>query len=68
LHSDNRKIEVTREDLHQGMIIIMVEDEDHENDGDLAMAAEKVAPETIHFMANEGRGLICLTLIDGCVD
>ncbi|HPQ40337.1 MAG TPA: bifunctional 3,4-dihydroxy-2-butanone-4-phosphate synthase/GTP cyclohydrolase II [bacterium] len=48
----------------RGEIIIIVDDEDRENEGDLAMAAEKVTPEAINFMATYGRGLICLPMTD----
>ena len=50
------------EDLRQGKMIILVDDEDRENEGDLTIAAEKVTPEAINFMAKYGRGLICLAL------
>ncbi len=50
------------EDLRQGKMIILVDDEDRENEGDLTMAAEKITPEAINFMARYGRGLICLAL------
>ncbi len=50
------------EAIRQGKMIILVDDEDRENEGDLCMAAEKVTPEAINFMAKFGRGLICLTL------
>jgi 3,4-dihydroxy 2-butanone 4-phosphate synthase/GTP cyclohydrolase II len=50
------------EDLRKGELIILVDDEDRENEGDLAMAAEKVTPEAINFMAKYARGLICLSL------
>jgi len=50
------------EDLRQGKMIILVDDEDRENEGDLTMAAEKVTPEAINFMSKHGRGLICLSL------
>ncbi len=49
-------------DIAQGKMIILVDDEDRENEGDLCMAAEKVTPEAINFMARHGRGLICLSL------
>jgi len=52
----------TLEDLNQGKMIILVDDEDRENEGDLVIAAEKVTPEAINFMAKHGRGLICLAL------
>ena len=55
-------IEEAAEDLRQGKMIIMIDDEDRENEGDLVVAAEKTTPETINFMAREGRGLICLAL------
>ena len=50
------------EDFRQGKILIVVDDEDRENEGDLTMAAEKITPEAINFMATHGRGLICLSL------
>lgn len=55
-------IEEALEDIRQGKMVILVDDEDRENEGDLTMAAEKVTPEAINFMARYGRGLICLTL------
>ena len=49
------------EDLKQGKMIIVVDDEDRENEGDLLMAADKVTPEAINFMTKYGRGLyVCL--------
>jgi 3,4-dihydroxy 2-butanone 4-phosphate synthase/GTP cyclohydrolase II len=56
------------EDLRQGKMIILVDDEDRENEGDLTIAAEKVTPEAINFMAKYGRGLICLALSPEIVD
>ena len=50
------------EDLRQGRMIILVDDPDRENEGDLAMLAEFATPEAINFMATQGRGLICLPL------
>ncbi|MGH8549686.1 MAG: bifunctional 3,4-dihydroxy-2-butanone-4-phosphate synthase/GTP cyclohydrolase II [Methylococcales bacterium] len=50
------------EDIRQGKMVIIMDDEDRENEGDLIMAAEPVRPEDINFMARYGRGLICLTL------
>ncbi len=50
------------EELRQGRMVIIMDDEDRENEGDLLMAAEMVTPEAINFMARYGRGLICLTL------
>lgn len=49
-------------DIRAGRMVILVDDEDRENEGDLTMAADKVTPEAINFMAKYGRGLICLTL------
>jgi len=49
-------------DLKDGKMVIMVDDENRENEGDLLMAAEKVRPEDINYMATHGRGLVCLTL------
>lgn len=51
------------EDLRQGKMIIVVDDEDRENEGDLLMAAEMVTPEAINFMAKYGRGLICVPML-----
>ncbi|MEM9493018.1 MAG: 3,4-dihydroxy-2-butanone-4-phosphate synthase, partial [Myxococcota bacterium] len=48
--------------IGRGEMVILVDDEDRENEGDLTMAAEKVTPEAINFMATHGRGLICLAL------
>lgn len=55
-------IEEALEDIAKGRMVILVDDEDRENEGDLCMAAEKVTPEAINFMAKYGRGLICLSL------
>ncbi len=55
-------IEEALEEIRQGRMVILVDDEDRENEGDLTMAAEMVTPEAINFMARYGRGLICLTL------
>jgi 3,4-dihydroxy 2-butanone 4-phosphate synthase/GTP cyclohydrolase II len=49
-------------DMAKGRMVILVDDEDRENEGDLCMAAEKVTPEAINFMAKHGRGLVCLSL------
>ncbi len=56
------RIEDALKDLREGKMIILVDDEDRENEGDLTMAAEMVTPEAINFMAKHGRGLICLSL------
>ncbi|MEO8432440.1 MAG: bifunctional 3,4-dihydroxy-2-butanone-4-phosphate synthase/GTP cyclohydrolase II [Acidobacteriota bacterium] len=57
-------IEEAVADLQAGKFVVVVDDEDRENEGDLVMAAEKVTPQAINFMAREGRGLICLALTD----
>ena len=49
-------------EIREGRMVILVDDEDRENEGDLCMAAEKVTPEAINFMAKYGRGLICLSM------
>lgn len=54
--------------LQKGKMIILVDDEDRENEGDLVIAAEKVTPESINFMARHGRGLICLALTEERID
>lgn len=56
------------EDIRQGKMVILVDDEDRENEGDLCMAAQFVTPEAINFMAKYGRGLICLTLTEEHAD
>ncbi len=61
-------IEEAVEDFKNGKIIIIVDDEDRENEGDLVCAAEKVTPEIINFMATYGRGLICLPLSEDRCD
>ena len=55
-------IEQAAEDLRRGRFVVVVDDEDRENEGDLVLAAEMVTPDAINFMAREGRGLICLAL------
>jgi 3,4-dihydroxy 2-butanone 4-phosphate synthase/GTP cyclohydrolase II len=57
-------IEAAAEDIRNGKLIIIVDDEDRENEGDLVCAAEKVTPEVINFMAVHGRGLICLPMTE----
>jgi 3,4-dihydroxy 2-butanone 4-phosphate synthase/GTP cyclohydrolase II len=58
---DFNGIEETFEAIKNGEMVIIVDDEDRENEGDLVMAAEKITPEAINFMAKNGRGLICLS-------
>ncbi|MBF0451932.1 MAG: bifunctional 3,4-dihydroxy-2-butanone-4-phosphate synthase/GTP cyclohydrolase II [Candidatus Magnetomorum sp.] len=61
-------IEQAIEDIRYGKMVILVDDEDRENEGDLTIAAEKVTPEIINFMAKYGRGLICLSMIPDKLD
>jgi len=56
------------DEIRAGRMVILVDDEDRENEGDLCLAAERVTPEAINFMAKHGRGLICLTLEEEQVD
>ena len=62
------RIEDAIEDIRQGRFVIIVDDENRENEGDLAIAAEKVTPDVINFMAREARGLICLPIIGERLD
>ena len=62
------RVKEALEDIRRGKIVILVDDEDRENEGDLCMAAEMVTPEAINFMAKEGRGLICLSLTEERAD
>ncbi|HUL34234.1 MAG TPA: 3,4-dihydroxy-2-butanone-4-phosphate synthase [Candidatus Eisenbacteria bacterium] len=57
-------VEEAVEEIRQGRMIVLVDDEDRENEGDLTMASEKITPEAINFMAKFGRGLICLALTE----
>ena len=61
-------VEEAIEAIKQGQIVIVADDEDRENEGDLVCAAEKITPEIINFMAKEGRGLICLALQEDIAD
>jgi len=56
-------IEEAIEDIRQGKFVIVVDDENRENEGDLIIAGEKVTPEAINFMAKNARGLICVSLL-----
>jgi 3,4-dihydroxy 2-butanone 4-phosphate synthase/GTP cyclohydrolase II len=56
------------EEIRSGRMIIVVDDEDRENEGDLTLAAEKVTPEAINFMAKYGRGLVCLAMTEERLD
>src|SRR3977135_3831639 len=64
MRADFATVEEAVEDIRQGRMIVLVDDEDRENEGDLAMAAEKITPEAINFMAKYARGLICLPLTE----
>jgi len=61
-------VEEALEEFRQGRQIVIVDDEDRENEGDLTMAAEKITPEAINFMAKYGRGLVCLSLTEARCD
>lgn len=61
-------IEEAIDEIKQGKMVILVDDEDRENEGDLTIAAEKITPEAINFMAKYGRGLICLALAPDWVE
>ena len=61
-------VDEAAEEFRQGRPIVLVDDEDRENEGDITMAAEKVTPEMINFMAKYGRGLICVTLTEDRCD
>ena len=63
-HSPFTDVPTALEEIRAGRMIVIVDDEDRENEGDLMLAAEKVTPEAINFMAKYGRGLICLTLTE----
>ena len=61
-------IEEAIEDIRAGKMIILVDDEDRENEGDLCMAAQMVTPDAVNFMATHGRGLICMTMTPDQID
>lgn len=61
-------IEEAIEDIKQGKMVVVVDDEDRENEGDLLMAAEKATPEAINFMATYGKGLICMPVVGSRLD
>src|SRR5580658_8552702 len=56
------------EEIRAGRMVVVVDDEDRENEGDLTLAAEKVTPEAINFMAKYGRGLVCLAMTEERLD
>jgi 3,4-dihydroxy 2-butanone 4-phosphate synthase/GTP cyclohydrolase II len=61
-------VDTALEEIRDGRMIVVVDDEDRENEGDLTMAAEKITPEAINFMARYGRGLICLAMTEERLD
>jgi len=62
------RVEDAIEDIRQGRMVIVADDEDRENEGDLVMAAAEITPEHINFMTKQGRGLICVTLTEERAD
>jgi 3,4-dihydroxy 2-butanone 4-phosphate synthase / GTP cyclohydrolase II len=64
IHAAIASVEAALDQIRAGKLVILVDDEDRENEGDLCMAAEKVTPEAINFMAKYARGLICLSLTE----
>ncbi len=62
------KIEDAADELKKGNFVIIVDDEDRENEGDLVVAAEKITPQAINFMTKHGRGLICVALPEERLD
>ncbi len=63
-HSPFCDVETALEEIRAGRMIVVIDDEDRENEGDLTMAAEKITPEAINFMAKYGRGLVCLAMTE----
>ena len=61
-HTEFSSIPTILAELRAGRIVLILDDEDRENEGDLTIAAEKVSPEIVNFMATHGRGLICVAL------
>jgi 3,4-dihydroxy 2-butanone 4-phosphate synthase/GTP cyclohydrolase II len=68
LHSSFADVPSAIEEIRAGRMIVVVDDEDRENEGDLTLAAEKVTPEAINFMAKFGRGLVCLAMTEERLD
>jgi 3,4-dihydroxy 2-butanone 4-phosphate synthase/GTP cyclohydrolase II len=64
IHNAIVSVDAALEDIRAGKLVILVDDEDRENEGDLCLAAEKVTPEAINFMAKHARGLVCLSLTE----
>jgi 3,4-dihydroxy 2-butanone 4-phosphate synthase / GTP cyclohydrolase II len=67
-HSPFTDVPTAIEEIRSGRMVVVVDDEDRENEGDLTLAAEKVTPEAINFMAKYGRGLVCLTMTEERLD
>jgi 3,4-dihydroxy 2-butanone 4-phosphate synthase/GTP cyclohydrolase II len=65
---ETKRIEQAVEDIRQGKMVVVVDDENRENEGDLVMAAEKATAEAVNFMAKEGRGLICVPMMGQDLD
>src|SRR3989449_1871418 len=67
-HSPFTDVPTAIEEIRAGRMVVVVDDEDRENEGDLTLAADKVTPEAINFMAKYGRGLVCLAMTDERLD
>ncbi|MGA9646831.1 MAG: 3,4-dihydroxy-2-butanone-4-phosphate synthase [Candidatus Korobacteraceae bacterium] len=67
-HSPFCDVETALEDIRAGRMVVVIDDEDRENEGDLTMAAEKITPDAINFMAKYGRGLVCLAMTEERLD
>jgi 3,4-dihydroxy 2-butanone 4-phosphate synthase/GTP cyclohydrolase II len=67
-HSPFTDVATAIDEIREGRMIVVVDDEDRENEGDLTLAAEKVTPEAINFMARYGRGLVCLAMTEERLD
>ena len=67
-HSPFTDVATAIDEIREGRMIVVVDDEDRENEGDLTLAAEKVTPEAINFMAKHGRGLVCLAMTEERLD
>jgi 3,4-dihydroxy 2-butanone 4-phosphate synthase/GTP cyclohydrolase II len=67
-HESFADVPTAIEEIRAGRMIVVVDDEDRENEGDITLAAEKVTPEAINFMAKYGRGLVCLTMTEERLD
>jgi 3,4-dihydroxy 2-butanone 4-phosphate synthase / GTP cyclohydrolase II len=67
-HSPFCDVETALEHIRDGRMVVVIDDEDRENEGDLTMAAEKITPDAINFMAKYGRGLVCLAMTEERLD